>query len=150
MSDEGWHVAQLNVARARADLSEPAMAGFTADIARVNGLAEEMPGFVWRFDGDYAFSDPSGRPDPRMLVTMSVWASVEALQAFVYGGAHRASFVRRAEWFEQQPEASLVLWWVPAGTRPRPEEGVERLHVLRRNGPTPSAFTFKHRFPPPA
>ena len=145
-----WHLAQLNVARARTDLADPAMAGFVADIARVNDLAERAPGFVWRFDGDYQWRDAAGVPDPRMLVTLSVWESTEALQAFVYGGAHRASFARRAEWFERQVEASLVLWRVPAGTRPRPEMGIDRLRHLQRHGPTPTAFTFGRPFPAPA
>jgi hypothetical protein len=43
-----------------------------------------------------------------------------------------------------------VLWWVPAGHEPTVEEAEARLDHLREHGPTPEAFTFKQRFPPPA
>ena len=44
----------------------------------------------------------------------------------------------------------LVLWWIPAGTIPTIEEAKRRLDLLRANGPSPEAFTFKRRFPAPA
>ena len=39
--------------------------------------------------------------------------------------------------------------WVPAGHTPTVEEALARLDQLRAHGPTPEAFTFKQRFPPP-
>jgi hypothetical protein len=47
------------------------------------------------------------------------------------------------EWFERLAEAFLVLWWVPAGHRPSVEEAKDRLARLRRDGPSPDAFTFR-------
>ena len=45
-------------------------------------------------------------------------------------------------------ETYNVLWWVPAGHRPNVTEAIERLDHLRLHGPTPFAFTFRHRFGP--
>ena len=56
---------------------------------------------------------------------------------------------RRREWFSRLAEAYLVLWWVPAGTVPTVTEAKRRLDVLRSQGPTPDAFTFRSPFPPP-
>jgi hypothetical protein len=57
--------------------------------------------------------------------------------------------VQRRQWFEPLPEAYLVLWWVPAGSIPSVGDVAERLDLLRRLGPTPEAFTFRHPFPAP-
>ena len=38
---------------------------------------------------------------------------------------------------------------VPAGHRPPVAEAKERLELLRREGPSPEAFTFRKPFPPP-
>ena len=51
--------------------------------------------------------------------------------------------------FERLAEDSLVLWWLPAGQIPTVEDGMTRLERLRSRGPTPEAFTFRARFPPP-
>jgi hypothetical protein len=56
---------------------------------------------------------------------------------------------RRREWFEPMSEAFLVLWWVPLGHRPSIAEATARLERLRRHGPSPEAFTFRHSFPQP-
>ena len=38
---------------------------------------------------------------------------------------------------------------LPAGHIPTVDEAMIRLDQLRAHGPTPEAFTFKQRFPPP-
>jgi hypothetical protein len=91
-----------------------------------------------------------GFDDPRMLINMSVWESVEALFDFVYKTAHTRFMARRTEWFEQSGEAHQVLWWVEAGRVPSLEEGVARLTRIRAEGPTPEAFSFKARFDAPS
>ena len=80
---------------------------------------------------------------------MSVWESVEALAAFVYGDAHREVLRRRREWFERLTDLYAVAWWVPRGHIPTIVEAEDRLRHLRRHGPTPYAFTLKVHFPPP-
>jgi hypothetical protein len=53
---------------------------------------------------------------------------------------------RRREWFTRVAEAYVVLWWIPAGHIPAMSEGIERLELLRGEGPTPHAFTFRDHF----
>ncbi len=42
------HLAQVNIARMLAPLSDPLMAGFVAKLDEVNALADSSPGFIWR------------------------------------------------------------------------------------------------------
>jgi Domain of unknown function (DUF3291) len=145
-----WHIAQLNVGRAVAAPGSPELADFMAALDRINALAESSPGFVWRLQSasgnatDILVSD-----DPLSLINMSVWSSVEPLFDYVYRTAHTEVMKRRREWFEKPQEAHQVLWWIPAGHIPGPEEALERLAHLRREGPTPRAFTFAQRYPRP-
>jgi Domain of unknown function (DUF3291) len=143
------HLAQLNIARFRLPLDDPAMAGFVAALDPLNAIADAAPGFVWRLQTEegnatsiHAFEDDL------MLINMSVWESVDALAGYVYGPDHVAVMRRRREWAQRMEQAYLVLWWVPAGWIPTIEEAKERLEHLRRDGPTPHAFTFKKRFSP--
>lgn len=53
------------------------------------------------------------------------------------------------EWFRKMPPPVYVLWWIPEGTTPTLEEALERLEFLRSNGPSPEAFSFAARYPPP-
>ena len=146
----GFHVAQLNVGRSVAPLDDPIMAGFMERLADINALGERSPGYVWRLQGEtgnattiHAYSDP------RMIINLTVWESVEDLYAFAYQSGHVEVFRRRREWFEQLDGPSLVLWWVPAGELPTPAEARRRLELLAAHGPTPDAFTFKTHFDPP-
>jgi hypothetical protein len=145
-----WHIAQLNVARAVAPPGSPELADFMAALDRINALAESSPGFVWRLQSTSGnATDIQVSEDPLFLVNMSVWSSVESLFAFVYRTVHTDVMKRRREWFEKPAEAYQVLWWVPAGHIPTTQEAMERLMHLRREGPTPRAFTFKQRYPAP-
>jgi hypothetical protein len=125
------------------------MADFVTQLDAVNAVAETSPGFVWRLKAD------DGRPssyvrfsaDDRIIVNMSVWESIEALESYVYRAqAHADVFRDRRRWFEPIPGPQVALWWVPAGHAPTLEEGRERLRLLTKDGPTPAAFTFKRRF----
>ena len=42
------HLAQLNIARFRLPLDDPAMAGFVAALDPLNAVADDAAGFVWR------------------------------------------------------------------------------------------------------
>jgi len=145
-----FHLAQFNIARLRAPLDDPAIAGFVAGLDTMNALADSSPGFVWRLtdgpDGDATTVRPL---DPDVIVTMSVWDSVESLRAFSYQSAHLDYLRRRRDWFlPHNFRASLVLWWVPAGHIPTVEEACERLERVA-DGPSPEAFTFRRTFPAP-
>lgn len=152
MEKQGFHLAQLNVARLKAPLDSPLMADFVSQLEAIYSVAERAEGFIWRLKADDLNSSAFGiRPagDQRLVVTMSVWESLEALHDYVYRSAHQEPLRNRAEWFEKPEGPSVVLWWTPQGTVPRVEQGMARLKYLQRRGPTTFAFTFKDSFPPP-
>ena len=77
MSDETYHLAQVNIALLRAPLDAPELADFVAALDPVNALADGSPGFVWRLqteDGDATAIRPFD--DDTIMVNMSVWESV--------------------------------------------------------------------------
>jgi hypothetical protein len=150
MSSLQYHIAQFNYARAHRPLGNPIMAGFVAQLKYINGLADCSPGFVWRLQTEKGdATDIRAYPDERILITLSVWESIEALFKFTYRGQHGRVMGDRKQWFEHLEEVYLALWWIPAGTIPTVEDGKVRLEHLRHYGPTPYAFTFKTRFPVP-
>lgn len=141
-------LAQINVARALHDLADPRMAEFVDNLDGVNALAEASEGFVWRLKDDTGNATGIAfDADPRVIVNMSVWATIEALEAFAYRTMHRRFVQRRKQWFELFGAPYVALWWVEPGHRPTPAEGRLRLSHLGQYGPSPFAFTFKKRFP---
>jgi hypothetical protein len=144
-----YQLAQVNIGRARGEMTDPVMAEFVARLPEINALADQSPGFVWRLqteDGDATAVRPYD--DLSILINMSVWKDLSALRAYVYRSAHAAVMRRRREWFERFERISVALWWVPAGHRPSVTEAVERLAHLEANAPTPFAFTFGEPFGP--
>lgn len=146
-----FDLAQLNIGRLRAPTDSPLVAEFMEALEPINALADTSEGFVWRFQTDDG-NATSERPfdDETILVNFSTWQSVDALADYVYRTAHTEFLRRRREWFERFDGVMVVLWWVPVGHRPTVGEAIERLHHLRDHGPTPHAFTFRHRFEPDA
>jgi Domain of unknown function (DUF3291) len=142
-----FDLAQLNVGRLVAPTDSPLVAEFMDALDSINALADSSPGFVWRFQTDEG-NAIAERPfdDDRILVNFSTWETIDALADYVYRTAHTEYLRRRREWFERFEGAMVVLWWVPAGHRPTVTEAVERLAHLEANGPSPHAFTFRHRF----
>lgn len=144
-----YELAQLNIATMKEPLDSPAMADFVANLDRINALAEQAPGFVWRLqtdEGDATALRPLGE---NTLVNLSVWRDVQSLNDYVYRSGHVEIMRRRKEWFERMAQAWVVLWWVPSGHRPDVAEAAERLAELRAQGPSPRAFTFKQAYPAP-
>jgi hypothetical protein len=144
-----FHIAQINIGTAVGPVDGPLLADFHALLDPVNALADAAPGFVWRLQTE-AGNATALRPydDDRIIVNMSVWESIDALRAFVYGGIHVGVMRRRREWFERFPTSYLALWWVPAGVVPTVEDAKPRLRSLDAHGPTPYAFTFRQTFAP--
>lgn len=144
-------LAQVNVARMRAALDDPRMAGFVAGLPTINALADSSPGFVWRLEDEHSGNATDQRPfgNQMILVNLSVWETPEALRQFVYGTLHQHFLKQRRQWFERMAEAWAVLWWVPAGHRPDVAEARARLERLRADGESPRAFTFRRLHPPP-
>ncbi len=127
------------------------MVEFMANLDRINGLADQSPGFVWRLQtDDGAATSIRAFDDPDILLNLSVWEDYESFHHYVYKTDHVTFMRRRAEWF--QPVEGLpvtVMWWIPVGTVPSIDEAIDRLRRLGEQGPTPEAFNFRHRFEPP-
>ncbi|MFL5684623.1 MAG: DUF3291 domain-containing protein [Chloroflexota bacterium] len=151
MTGEMRHLAQLNVGRMLAPVDSPAIAGFRAQLDPINALADADPGLVWRLQTEAGnATDIRPTDDDLFLINLSVWRSIEALRAFTYTTGHVHVLRDRRRWFERLTEAHLVLWWVPVGHIPSIAEALDRLELLRRDGPTPAAFTFRAPFAPEA
>ena len=120
------------------------MAEFVDNLERINGLAEESPGYVWRLQDDSGDATSIQLfDDPRIIVNMSVWESVEALKNFIFNTHHVDFLKRRYDWFEKMQPASHVMWWIEPGHLPTPAEAVDRLEHLRDHGDTANAFGFR-------
>ncbi len=128
-----YQLAEVNIARMLAPLTDPLMAEFVAQLDAINALADTSPGFLWRLQ------TPEGnatalRPfeDDLILVNLSLWASFSDLSTFVYKSRHRQVMQQRRQWHV-----------------PSVEEAKQRLAHLRANGETPYAFSLKKPFPAP-
>ncbi len=148
--DGEWHLAQINVGRLTAPPDDPRVQPFFDALDRINALADQSPGFVWRLQDEGGNATAiQVAPDPLFILNMSVWTDADALFAFVYRSAHTPVMGRRREYFARFDGAYQALWWLPAGTIPTVNDGLSRLWYLDRFGPSPHAFTFKSRFPAP-
>ncbi len=145
-----WHLAQINIGKMTAPKGDPRVQPFFDELDRINALAEQSPGFIWRLIGDINdATDIQPTVDPLLLVNMSVWASADDLFNYVYRSAHTSIMAQRKDWFERFEGSFAALWWIPTGHEPTIDEGLAKLWHLDRFGPTPLAFTFKKRYPMP-
>lgn len=146
-----YHLAQVNIARARAPMDHPLMQGFVEQLAPINALAEASPGFVWRLqteEGDA--TSIQAFDDPQIIVNLSLWDSLEALRDYVYAGPHLELLKQRKEWMEKVDGPSLALWWLPAGQLPTLEDARRALQSLAEKGSTAEAFSFARPFAAPS
>ena len=136
------HLAQVNIGRVLGGPDDPRMADFYNNLARVNAMAERMPGFVWRLKDDTGESAMALHwpGDTSMAVNMSVWESPEALETFVFKTMHRKIYARKHEFFETPKEITVAMWWVDVGHIPTLDEAKEHLDHLRSHGPSEFAF----------
>ena len=142
-----FHLAELNIAEAKAPLMSPQLSGFVARIDEINALAEKEKGYIWRLKDETGHSMEIRFSDnPDMLINMSVWESVEDLKRFTYQTMHKELIRDKRQWFHHIKSAAYVLWWIPVGHIPTLAEGKERLDMLRAQGATPQAFDFKNVF----
>lgn len=148
MSD--FQLAQINIAKAKDELTSETMSKFVARLDEINAIADRSPGFVWRLqteEGDAtsirAFNDS------HMIVNMSVWDSIESLRDFVYKSLHVDLIRDRESWFDKILEAHQVLWWIPKNHVPTVEEGKERLGFFQQHGSSERAFSFAKPFSRP-
>ena len=148
--EQEWYLAQVNIGRLIAPKGDPRVQPFFDALDRINALADEAPGFVWRLQDDSGNAmDISYSPDPLLAVNMSVWTGAETLFDFVYRSAHTPVMAKRREYFQRFDGVYQALWWIKAGTIPTVNDALSRLWLLERFGPCPQAFTFKAQFPRP-
>ena len=143
------HLAQVNVARQRAELDDPVMGEFVAALDPVNRIADLSGGFVWRLRSSESHGATTASDGQhRLVVNLSVWASYEALHAFVYRSPHGGYLRRRARWFDPGRQPSTALWWIDRDERPTVDEALCRLRHLQVRGPSPYAFSLRRRYEP--
>jgi hypothetical protein len=141
------HIAELNIGRLKHPIDDPRMADFVDNLARVNAMADRMPGFVWRLVGDGSNGgalELRPFPDPMMAVNMSVWETVEQLEQYVWKTVHQRFYNRKAEWFEKMSKHYFVMWFVEEGHVPTLDEAKERLAHLEAHGNSDHAFGWDH------
>jgi hypothetical protein len=143
-----WNVAQVNIARMVVPtIDDPVMLEFVQNLDRINTLAEQSPGFVWRLKEEGDATSIKFNDDNQIIINMSVWATIDDLMAFAYKSSHREVMVRRKQWFEPM-KFYMALWYVPRFSFPSVEDARFRLEHLEKNGPTPMSFTFSKTFSP--
>lgn len=143
-----FHIAQVNVAQAKADMESELMHGFVSRLDEINALADRADGFIWRL------KESSGSAtairvfdDPLLLINISVWADLETLKHYVYKSLHVELIKDRDAWFNKLGQSHQALWWIPAGHIPNVEEAQKKLEYLRKFGPSAKAFTFTKPHP---
>lgn len=147
LNQQNYYLAQINVALMKAPLEDPIMVEFAEALNEVNEEADRSPGFIWRLQTPSGnATDIRAYSDPRMLVNLSVWQSVEQLKAYVYRSLHGDFFVRRRQWFEKYQGEHFAMWWIPNGSLPTVEEGKAKLEQLEQYGDSPESFTFAKPF----
>ncbi|WP_020598811.1 DUF3291 domain-containing protein [Spirosoma panaciterrae] len=146
-----YHLAEINIAKMKGvSIDDPVMAEFADNLDRVNALAENSAGFVWRLkDESNNATSISPFDDEQVIINLSVWENLESLKAFTYKTFHTDFLKRRAEWFHRFGTVYMALWWVPAGHLPTVQEAVDKLAYLQENGTTELAFDFKKTYAPP-
>ena len=146
-----YQLAEINVARMiGVNIDDPVMKEFVDNLDRVNELAENSPGFIWRLKDD-SNNASSFNPfnDEQIIINMSVWQDVESLEHYTYKTFHTDFLRKRKEWFHKFGKVHVAMWWIEAGNFPSLETAVERLDLIQANGPTENAFDFKNKFAPP-
>lgn len=145
-----YHLAQLNIGKLRYPIDHPEVAEFADNLDKINALAEDSKGFVWRLKDDSGNATGiKAFDDPLIIVNMSVWETLGNLKAFVYKSEH-IDFLKKSHlWFERPSSAHMVLWWIKKGHIPTVQEARLRLKDLHNTGESPAAFTFKKTFASP-
>jgi len=145
-----YYLAQINIAKLLAPIDSPLLQDFVDDLDRINAIADESDGFVWRLKDDSGNATQFNPFDnASIIVNLSVWKNVEVLKEYVYRSAHMEVFRKRAKWFEKMETPHMALWWTRADALPTAEEGRRRIMHLQAHGETAEAFTFKRIFDKP-
>ncbi|MEE4013772.1 DUF3291 domain-containing protein [Roseibium sp. FZY0029] len=139
------HLAELNVARLRYEITDPRIADFVNNLDRVNAAAERSSGFVWRLKDEAGnATSMASDNDPLVIPNLSVWTDVSSLENFVFKTVHKRIYDRRAEWFEVMERMHFVMWPVDVGHEPTLQEALQKLDYLNTHGSTDLAFGWDH------
>ena len=131
----GYHLAQINLARAVDDLDKPAMAEFMAALDKVNAIAAKSPGYVWRLTDPVLHEEAKTLlGDPRETYTLSVWDSADALEFFAWNTVHRRFRTTGINGSCRRPGLSGDVV-IPQGTTPDFANALARLEHFRAHGP---------------
>jgi Domain of unknown function (DUF3291) len=147
-----YQLAEINIARMRGvDINDPIMQEFVDNLDRVNQIAEESPGFVWRLkDDNNNATSLNPYDDEQIIINISVWESIDDLETFMYKTLHADFLKRRKEWFQRFGKVSTAMWWVEAGNYPTLQEAVDQLALLQANGASERVFDFRTKFDRPS
>ncbi|WP_299313636.1 DUF3291 domain-containing protein [uncultured Aquimarina sp.] len=140
-------LAQVNIAEMLAPINDPIMEDFVNNLDRINELAEQSDGFVWRLkDHEGNATAITVFDNLFLIINMSVWESMDALFNFTYKTDHVEILKRKKEWFGKMPRMHMAFWYIENGHKPTPAEAKERLYYLQEYGETPYAFSFKSKY----
>jgi hypothetical protein len=146
-----YQLAEINVARMKGvNINDPIMQEFVDNLERVNAIAENSEGFVWRLKDDSG-NATSINPynDEQVAINISVWESIETLENFVYKTFHTNFLKRRRVWFQTYGKVYTAMWWIPEGEFPSAQDAVDKLNALQKNGATEAVFDFRNKFEKP-
>jgi hypothetical protein len=152
-------IALTTFAVLRAAPGDARVQGFFDRLPDTFGTADRFEGFVARSMRDPVTLEHSwGAPvpprffDPAVhagtVFTLSLWRTLESVNAFAYSGVHGEALRHRLEWFVKPEWPSYAAWWVADDHIPDWHEANERLEHLHDNGPSPHAFDFRVAFGP--
>ncbi|WP_136480967.1 DUF3291 domain-containing protein [Cognatitamlana onchidii] len=143
-----YHLAQVNIAKRKASLDDPIMVDFVNNVNKINGIADQSDGFIWRMKDEDKDLGIEIFHDDSIIINISVWKDLGSLFNYTYKSGHIDVFKRKKEWFINTKKAHMAFWYVPAGYRPNFQDAKNRLDYLDEHGESPYAFSFKSKFSP--
>lgn len=143
---DNFHLAQVNIAKRLAPMNDPIMRDFVNNLDRINAIADDSEGFIWRLKDEDKALGAQVFQDDSLLINMSVWKNLESLFTYTYNSGHIEVFKRKKEWFSKMKMMHMAFWYIPEGYEPTFQDAKDRLDYLNKHGDTPYAFSFKSKF----
>jgi hypothetical protein len=146
-----YQLAEINIARMKGvTIGDPVMKEFVDNLDKVNEIAENSDGFVWRLkEQDNNATNLNPYNDEQIIVNFSIWDSIETLEHYMYKTFHSEFLKRRKEWFQTFGQVSTAMWWVKKGEVPDITEAMEKLDYLQKNGASEIVFNFRQKYTKP-
>lgn len=140
-----------------------------SDHPRVQGFFDSNAANFAAAEGSDGFIAHSGYPDepgpaswgevvyPRFFTgndegwtpaTLSLWADLDSLAAYVYRGLHGAALTQRRKWFLEPRWPTHALWWVAGDYVPTWAEAVAKHEQLHDQGPSAQVFKLLRAYGP--